>query len=190
MTTSSRIGKRSRLTLSRREAVWAYLLISPWLIGFIVFTAGPMVASAYFSLTEYNVINPPRFVGLENWGYMFAQDPLFWHSLRVTLTYAVAALPRGLVFGLALALLLNANVPGITVWRTLFYMPSVVSGVAVSVLWSYVFNPRFGILNWLLSLVGRKGHLHLRFPLKWHVCFVSSEQMLEKRVLCTRSVMR
>lgn len=149
-------GRRG-VTLSRREAFWAYLLISPWIIGFIVFTAGPMVASAYFSLTEYDVINPPRFIGLDNWRYMFAEDLLFWHSLKVTLTYAIAAIPLGLVFGLALALLLNANVPGLTVWRTLFYMPSVVSGVAVSVLWSYIFNPRFGILNWVLSWVSIKG---------------------------------
>ena len=141
------VKKGRRLSLSRRETMWAYILIAPWIIGFIVFTAGPMIASAYFSLTEYDVINPPRFVGLENWQYMFTEDPLFWHSLRVTLTYAIAAIPMGLVLGLALALLLNANVPGLTIWRTLFYMPSVVSGVAVSVLWSYIFNPRFGIVN-------------------------------------------
>ena len=151
------VKKRRGLSLSRREAMWAYVLISPWIIGFIVFTAGPMIASAYFSLTEYDVINPPRFVGLGNWVYMFTQDPLFWHSLKVTLTYAIAAIPLGLVLGLALALLLNANVPGLTIWRTLFYMPSVVSGVAVSVLWSYIFNPRFGIVNWILSWLNIKG---------------------------------
>jgi len=151
------VKKRRGLSLSRREAIWAYVLISPWIIGFIVFTAGPMIASAYFSLTEYDVINPPRFVGLGNWVYMFTQDPLFWHSLKVTLTYAIAAIPLGLVLGLALALLLNANVPGLTIWRTLFYMPSVVSGVAVSVLWSYIFNPRFGIVNWILSWFNIKG---------------------------------
>jgi multiple sugar transport system permease protein len=151
------VKKRRRLSLSRRETMWAYILIAPWIIGFIAFTAGPMIASAYFSLTEYDVINPPRFVGLENWQYMFTEDPLFWHSLRVTLTYAIAAIPMGLVLGLALALLLNANVPGLTIWRTLFYMPSVVSGVAVSVLWSYIFNPRFGIVNWILSWFNIKG---------------------------------
>jgi multiple sugar transport system permease protein len=139
-------------------------LISPWIIGFIVFTAGPMIASAYFSLTEYDVINPPRFVGLGNWVNMFTQDSLFWHSLKVTLTYAIAAIPIGLVLGLALALLLNAKVPGLTIWRTLFYMPSVVSGVAVSVLWSYIFNPRFGIVNWILSWFNIKGPGWLASP--------------------------
>lgn len=158
------VKKRRRLSLSRREAIWAYVLIGPWLIGFIVFTAGPMIVSAYYSLTEYDVISPPRFVGLGNWVSMFTKDPLFWHSLRVTLTYAIAAIPIGLVLGLALALLLNAEVPGLTIWRTLFYMPSVVSGVAVAVLWSYIFNPRFGIINWILSWFGIKGPGWLNSP--------------------------
>ncbi len=157
MTSTNVTKRRNRLTLSRRETIWAYLLVSPWIVGFIVFTAGPMIASAALSLTEYDIIHSPKFVGLGNWNWMLTQDPLFWHSLKVTLTYAVAAIPLGLLFGLALALLLNAKVPGITIWRTVYYMPSVISGVAVSVLWSYIFNPRFGILNWLLSLIGIKG---------------------------------
>ena len=158
------VKKKRRISLSRREAIWAYILISPWIIGFIVFTAGPMIASAVLSLMEYDVVSSARFIGLENWRYMFIEDPLFWHSLKVTLTYAIAAIPLGLVLGLALALLLNANVPGITVWRTIFYMPSVVSGVAVAVLWLYIFNPRFGILNWALSWFGIKGPGWLSSP--------------------------
>jgi len=152
-----RVKKRPGLTLSRREAIWAYILISPWIVGFIVFTAGPMIASAYFSFTDYDVINPPKFVGLSNWAGMLFKDPKFWHSLKVTLTYAIAAIPLGLAAGLGLALLLNTQVPGLTIWRTVFYMPSVVSGVAVAVLWSYIFNPRFGILNWILSWFGIRG---------------------------------
>lgn len=157
MATASIVKKRRKMNLTRRETLWAYGLISPWLIGFIVLTAGPMIASAVFSFTDYSVINPARFVGLDNWKYMFFEDPLFWHSLRITLTYSVVALPMALALGLGLALLLNTKVPGITVWRTVYYMPSVVSGVAVSVLWSYVFNPRFGIMNWILSWFGIKG---------------------------------
>jgi multiple sugar transport system permease protein len=149
--------KRRRLSLSRREAMWAYILISPWLIGFVWLTAGPMITSAVFSFAEYDLLNPLRLIGLANWRYMFTQDPLFWHSLRVTLTFSVVALPAGLVLGLALALLLNAKVPGLTIWRTVYYMPSVVSGVAVAVLWNQVFNPRFGIINWMLSWFGIRG---------------------------------
>jgi len=149
--------KRRGLSLSRREAMWAYILISPWLIGFVWLTAGPMITSAVFSFAEYDLLNPLRLIGLANWRYMFTQDPLFWHSLRVTLTFSVVALPAGLVLGLALALLLNAKVPGLTIWRTVYYMPSVVSGVAVAVLWNQVFNPRFGIINWILSWFGIRG---------------------------------
>ena len=149
--------KRRRLSLSRHEAMWAYILISPWLIGFVWLTAGPMITSAVYSFAEYDLLKPLKLIGLENWRYMFTQDPLFWHSLRVTLTFSVVALPAGLVLGLALALLLNAKVPGLTIWRTVYYMPSVVSGVAVAVLWNQVFNPRFGIINWILSWFGIRG---------------------------------
>jgi multiple sugar transport system permease protein len=152
------------LSLSRREAMWAYILISPWLIGFVWLTAGPMITSAVFTFAEYDLLNPLRFIGLQNWRYMFTQDPLFWHSLRVTLTFSVVALPAGLVLGLALALLLNAKVPGLTIWRTVYYMPSVVAGVAVAVLWNQVFNPRFGIINWMLSWFGIKGPGWLQSP--------------------------
>ena len=156
--------KRRVLSLSRREAMWAYILISPWLIGFVWLTAGPMITSAVFTFAEYDLLNPLRFIGLQNWRYMFTQDPLFWHSLRVTLSFSVVALPAGLVLGLALALLLNAKVPGLTIWRTVYYMPSVVAGVAVAVLWNQVFNPRFGIINWMLSWFGIKGPGWLQSP--------------------------
>jgi multiple sugar transport system permease protein len=144
--------------------MWAYILISPWLIGFVWLTAGPMITSAVFTFAEYDLLNPLRFIGLQNWRYMFTQDPLFWHSLRVTLTFSVVALPAGLVLGLALALLLNAKVPGLAIWRTVYYMPSVVAGVAVAVLWNQVFNPRFGIINWMLSWFGIKGPGWLQSP--------------------------
>lgn len=145
------VTRKRPIKLSQREAIWAYILISPWLIGFILFTAGPMVASLGLSLTHYDIVSSPQFVGLANYVKMFAGDPKFWHSLKVTLTYAIVAIPLGLVAGLALALLLNAKVPGIAVWRTVYYMPSVVSGVAVAILWGYIFNPRFGIIAWILS---------------------------------------
>jgi multiple sugar transport system permease protein len=145
------VTRKRPIKLSQREAIWAYILISPWLIGFILFTAGPMVASLGLSLTHYDIVSSPQFVGLANYVKMFVGDPKFWHSLKVTLTYAIVAIPLGLVAGLALALLLNAKVPGIAVWRTVYYMPSVVSGVAVAILWGYIFNPRFGIIAWILS---------------------------------------
>jgi len=159
------LGKPKRMsTLSRREAVTAYLLISPWIIGFIVFTLGPMIASLVFSFTDYSVTKQAQYIGFANFIKIFFEDRLFWHSLRVTLTYAVFAIPLGLVLGLLLALLLNTKVPGIAVWRTVYYTPSVVSGVAVAILWAFLFNPQYGVINWLLSLVNIKGPGWLSSP--------------------------
>jgi multiple sugar transport system permease protein len=158
------VAQKRPLSLSKREAIWAYILIGPWIVGFIIFTLGPMVASLIFSFTDYSVVKESQFLGLANFVELLFKDYRFWHSLKVTLTYAVFAIPIGLTLGLALALLLNTKVPGIAVWRTLFYTPSVVSGVAVAVLWSYLFNPRFGVINWLLSVVGIDGPGWLSSP--------------------------
>jgi multiple sugar transport system permease protein len=157
--------RRTRSTsLGRHEAMWGYILVSPWIIGFILFTAGPMLASLGLSLTDYDVVNTPQYIGLTNYARMLTQDPRFWQSLKVTLVYAVLAIPLGLAAGLGLALLLNVKVPGIAVWRTIYYMPSVVSGAAVSVLWLYIFNPRFGVANWILSWFHIKGPNWLSSP--------------------------
>lgn len=152
------------MSLSKREAIAGYLLIAPWIVGFIIFTLGPMLASLLFSFTNYAIAKPMDFLGLNNFIELFFKDYRFWHSMRVTLTYAVAAIPIGLVLGLLLALLLNTKVPFIAFWRTLYYTPSVVSGVAVAVLWSYLFNPRFGVINWILSLVNIQGPGWLSSP--------------------------
>ncbi|NLT41100.1 MAG: sugar ABC transporter permease [Anaerolineae bacterium] len=142
---------------SRREAFTAYALISPWLVGFVVFTAGPMIVSLALSFTEYNVVSPVVWRGTSNYTNAFFGDPLFWQSIKVTFVYAALSLIPGLVVGLAVALLLNLSIPWLSVWRAIYYLPSVISGVAVAVLWQYVLNPRFGIVNWALSLVGIKG---------------------------------
>jgi multiple sugar transport system permease protein len=152
------------LSISQRETLWGYIFISPWLIGFIIFTLGPMIASLFLSLTRYNITSPPVFIGLQNYIKLFAGDPRFWHSLGVTVKFALVAIPLNLVIGFALAVLLNQNVPGVAFWRTVYYLPSVIAGVAVAILWSLIFNPRFGILNWLLSLVGIDGPGWLASP--------------------------
>jgi multiple sugar transport system permease protein len=152
------------MSLSQHESMWAYILIGPWIAGFLVFTLGPMVASMIFSFTDYAINKPVNFLGVANFVEMFIKDYRFWHSLQVTLTYAIFAIPMGLIFGLLLALLLNAKIPGLSIWRTLYYTPSVVSGVAVAVLWMYLFNPRYGVINWLLSLVKISGPGWLSAP--------------------------
>ena len=157
---------KAKLSPARREAFSAYALISPWIVGFLIWTAGPMLASLFLSFTEYNVVSPLHWLGGANYISAFASDPLFWQSLKVTFAYAAMSLPAGLAVGLAVALLLNLSVPALSVWRAIYYLPSVISGVAVAVLWQYAFNPRFGVLNWALSLVGIKGPGWLADP-RW-----------------------
>ena len=147
---------RRRLGLGRREAIVGYLMLSPWILGFLVFTLGPMIASLYFSFCDYKVIKPPQFIGLANYQRMFTDD-LFYKSLRVTTTYTVASVPLGIVTALLVAVLLNQQIWGVRVFRTIFYLPSVISGVAVSLVFVWLFNHRFGILNFIIGLFGVRG---------------------------------
>lgn len=147
---------RRTLGLRRREILIGYLLLSPWLIGFLVFTLGPMIASIYFSFTEYKVIQAPRWIGLDNYQRMFG-DELFYKSLRVTLTYTLVSVPLGIAAALVVAVLLNQKIWGTRVMRTIFYLPSVISGVAVSLVFAWIFNYRFGILNYIIGLSGVRG---------------------------------
>ena len=150
-------------TMSRREAAWAYFFISPWIVGFILFTIGPMLASLYYSFTKYNIISPPQWTGLANIRDLL-RDPLFWKSLQVTVYYAALALPLGLLVGFFLAVLLNQKIPGVNVWRTIYYLPSVIAGVAVALLWMRIFNPKIGILNPFLAKFGIQGPGWLNDP--------------------------
>lgn len=143
--------KRQRLgPLARAEAKWAYLFIAPWLIGFLVFTLGPMVASLFFSFTQYNVISPARWVGVKNYTDLFAGD---WvnmsKALYNTLYLAGIGVPLGVATGLAVALLLNSAVRGMRYYRTLFYMPAIVPTVASAVLWIWLLtsDPNKGLIN-------------------------------------------
>lgn len=140
----------------RRETVTFYILIAPWLIGLLVFVLGPMIASLLLGFTHWDILTPPRWIGLGNYVNMI-QDPLFWQSLKVTMVYSVMAVPLGMLVSLGMALLLNQNVRGMRLFRTLFYLPSVVSGIAVLILWLYIFNPTVGLLNAFLADFGIKG---------------------------------
>ena len=137
----------------RREAIEAYLCIAPWLIGFVLFIGGPILHSAYLSLTDYSLLAPAEFVGIENYQAL-ARDPLFWLSLKITLIYTAVHVPLAIAGGFALALLLNQNIRFVALWRTVFYLPAVVSGVAVALLWLWVFNPELGLANRFLGLFG------------------------------------
>ncbi|MBI1851524.1 MAG: extracellular solute-binding protein [Planctomycetes bacterium] len=146
-----------RSQLERREERTGLLFIAPWLVGFLVFALGPILASLLLSFSSWDAIGPvgdARIAGFDNYARMLEHDPLFWKSLRVTLLYTAASVPLGLVASLAAALLLNAPVRGVGIFRTIFYLPSVVSGVATAVLWWWVFGGKFGLLNVGLRAIG------------------------------------
>ncbi|MGC8890885.1 MAG: carbohydrate ABC transporter permease [bacterium] len=146
------------------SAIEGYLFISPWLLGLIIFTVGPVVASFWLSMTEYDIINPARFIGFSNYRVLFREDPLFWQALKVTIIYTLGSVPLQLIFGFLIALLMNQKLKGISVFRTIYYLPAVISGVAVSVLWRWIFMPDVGIINILLSKIGITGPRWLGDP--------------------------
>jgi multiple sugar transport system permease protein len=139
---------------ARREALEGYIFLLPWLLGFILFTAGPLLASFYLGFTSYRGDRSwPDWIGFANFTKLF-QDELFWQSLKVTVVYAVGFLPPGMALGFGIALLMNQRVKGVSLFRTIYYLPSVITGVAVAVLWGFVFHKEFGILNSVLGWVG------------------------------------
>ena len=152
----SRKQRTSRLQI--RETVTFWLFLAPRIIGFIFFTGGPLVASGVLSLTDYTATNTPSFIGLKNYLDLFI-DPIFLKSIQVTSYYTVLYLPCALVVSLGLALLLNQRVVLRGIFRTIFYMPTVISGVAVALLWQWVLNPDFGLVNFVLSFFHIQGPL-------------------------------
>ncbi len=154
---NNRIGARQRSLwarpVRRREALDGFVFILPWFLGLIIFTLGPFVAGMYFSLTEYDGLTAPQWVGFENYRRIFFDDPKFWLSVYNTLWYVAVAVVPGVILALLLALLLNQSVRGITVFRTIFYMPSIVPAVASVALFIFILHDRFGLLNELLFQV-------------------------------------
>ncbi|MFD1178647.1 carbohydrate ABC transporter permease [Paenibacillus puldeungensis] len=126
---------------------------SPWLIGFLAFTVYPFFGSLYFSLTEYDLFNPPRWIGLANYKEIL-QDESFYKSLRNTFYMAGIAVPITLVSSLLIALLLNFKVKGISVYRTIYYLPAVIPIVASAILWTWLLNPDYGLINIFLRSIG------------------------------------
>ncbi|MEV0195670.1 sugar ABC transporter permease [Nonomuraea sp. NPDC050691] len=139
--------------MRRFEARWGVLMALPAILGFVIFTVGPMIASFFFSLTDWQVGGRPSFVGLDNYTAL-AGDELFWKSLSATTYYTLGAVPLTLIVSFAVAMLLNQKVRGLPLWRTIFYLPTLVQAIANVVLWIWIFNPDFGLLNSLLRQAG------------------------------------
>jgi multiple sugar transport system permease protein len=132
----------------RRDAAMGLALVLPWLLGFLIWNLGPIAASLYFSFTDYNILQPPKLVGLANYERLLTQDPNFWPSVRLTMAYAALSVPIGLAGSVFAAILLNQGVRGIGLWRTLYYLPAILPAFVTALLWRLMFLPtRGGLVN-------------------------------------------
>jgi multiple sugar transport system permease protein len=147
----------------RRETAAFYVSIAPWLIGFVFLTAGPMLLSLFASFTQWDLISAPHWIGIENYRQML-EDARFRQALKVTFIYTLVYVPLDLIGGLFLALLVRARLRGISIFRTIFYLPTVFSGVAFVVVWMWMLNPRWGLINLALAQVGIQGPRWLLDP--------------------------
>lgn len=146
------VGARSNY--QARKALWGYLFALPWVLGLIVFWGGPILASLYFSFTEYGVTNSPTFVGMANYTRAFTQDDLFWSSLRRTFVFAFVFVPVAIGGSLFLAVLLNQKLRGNTIYRTIFFVPHLLPAVAIAVVWTFLLAPTLGPVNEFLRSLG------------------------------------
>ncbi len=138
---------------SRSDAIAGYLFILPAIIGFLLFIAYPLTFSAYYAFTNWNGLNNARWIGFNNFIYLFTKDPAFLPSLRATFYFGILSVPATLVLGLLLAVLLNRNLPGVRLFRTILYLPVILPSIAVLTLWKYVYDPLFGLANMALTAV-------------------------------------
>lgn len=156
--------RRKPLTLAQREERDFYLFIGLWLIGFILFSGGPILASLFFSFTNWTGLTSMEWIGLGNFQELLFNDRLFWTATRNTFFYSFGAVTLGTMGALFVAILMNQNLPGTTLLRVIYYLPSIASGVAISILWIWLFNPQSGLVNYALSLIGIEGPLWLASP--------------------------
>lgn len=150
-------GSRLRLGMRAREEIAGYLFILPWLLGFLIFTAGAMLYSLYLSVFEADFLSQFTFVGLANYSQMIFADDLWPKAIRNTAYFSFVSVPLLTTLALLIAMLLNQKVFGLSIFRTIYYLPSVVQGVAVAILWVWLFHPEYGPINGLLGLLGISG---------------------------------
>lgn len=150
-------GSHRSTKRSRREARAAYLFLAPWFVGLVVITIGPILASLYLSFTDYNLLEEAKWVGWDNYIKMFTEDPRFLASLKVTTIYVIVSVPLQLAFALFLALVLDRGLRGLAIYRSIFYLPSLLGGsVAIAILWRKVFGAD-GLVNAVLAIFGVQG---------------------------------
>lgn len=150
--------------VERREGLLGYVFALPWLVGFFGMTLIPVLLSFYYSFTRFDVLRPPMWVGLENYRHLFLESPKFYTSIWNTVYFTVLRVPLVIFGSLALAMLVARPRPGVGFLRTVYYMPSIISGVALSVIWLWMYNPQYGLVNQALRMVGLPGPLWLESP--------------------------
>lgn len=140
-------ARRGKSSIARQEAIIAYIFLAPWIVGFVVFTAGPIIASLGLSLSTYDIVKPPVFIGLDNYVRAFTADPLFWSSILRTVEYALVVVPIGVGGALLVALLLNQSLRFTNVYRTVFFLPHLTPVVAAVFIWTWLLQPQYGFVN-------------------------------------------
>lgn len=147
-------GPRRRSRMRRSETIAGYLFLLPNIVGFLIFSSLPVLATLVISTLHWDLIRPPTFVGLANYQQMLFADPTFWTVLRNTTVYVAGTVPAGIVLSLLLALAMNAPIRGISIFRALFFIPVISSSVAVAVMWQWLYNSDFGLINFGLGFLG------------------------------------
>ncbi len=148
--------KKSKMKMSTQDAIWGYVFLSPWLLGLLLFTGGPIVVSLGLAFCDWDLITPAKFIGLGNFVKMFS-DARFLNSMYNTFYYTIFSVPLGVVGSVMIALLMNQKWKSVRLLRTIYYLPSVTAGVASAIIWMWLLNPDFGLINYGLSLLGIKG---------------------------------
>lgn len=161
ITSKKQKGNRS---LKRRENIQGYVFILPWIIGMLAFTLGPLLFSLFASFTNYDITSQMDFIGFGNYRRMFQRDPLFWISLGNTVYYVIISVPLSIIAAIFVSLLMNQKIKGIRFFRTIYYLPAVLSGVGVYFLWMQLLSPQSGLVNTVLSWVGIQGPAWLYDP--------------------------
>jgi multiple sugar transport system permease protein len=149
--------KRVKAKMTKREkrsTIEGLLFVSPWLIGFLVFTVYPLLFSLYISMTRYDIIRPPVFIGLKNYQELFFEDPLFWQVMYNTVYYVLISVPLGLIFSFCIANVLNTRVVGRSVFRAILYIPAIVPAVCTAMVWVFLLNIQYGAINGILQAIG------------------------------------
>ncbi|CAM4190480.1 carbohydrate ABC transporter permease [Lacicoccus alkaliphilus] len=141
----------------KKENLFGYIFISPWIIGFLALTLGPLLFSLYGSFTNYNVVSRMDFVGFDNYQELFTNDNLFWVSLYNTFYFVIFSVPLTTILAILISTMMNQDIPGMRIFRTIYYLPAILSGVGVYLLWMQLLDPSTGLINQFLALFGING---------------------------------